>query len=547
MSIPPGSISHFPSLARRLSRIFSHAYFSHREQFLIAESENSLYARFVALCERYSLIGKELLIIPHAAIGANDEADEADDDQEEEEEDNAARDGDEGDDGENEIGRKRDKADGAKDSGAGRRTLSLDRQSGVGVKVLQRPKDKERDVSVDAAPAGSARGDAQQEPSVKEDSPSAELKEPVSASDAPQAAKGGDPDPTGPETAKKISTLGRGTKGRGKQGRGTMLWSSDSAPAAVPDVPPMPETTAPSTLAPVPASAAAGSTLTTEELSRTDSRDSVVYIGPDKQDDDAEQDPKSAVPAAVLGITSTPPRPSADIPTPSALFEAGRAEPPAPVPKDEIELLEEQGKLEPEPSVSPLPPPAGESGIGTQNTSGDSTSPSSTLDPSGTATTKEPVSIDPSSSPPPPLAPSAEDKADPAAAANSQTTPAKTKNASSSSTIPPSLSTAASPPAKQSSSPYKSTAAASPLNPPRTLSRSPEARHRALSGSPEKDKGLQSGSASEDTNQDSGLKLASLPVIPQQQQEGERSGHGAGDDMDAEGKEALVVPGSNKG
>ncbi|KAI9636416.1 Mob1/phocein, partial [Dioszegia hungarica] len=80
MSIPPGSLSHFPSLSRRLSRIFSHAYFHHREQFLISESETSLYARFVALCEAYGLVGKELLIIPN--LGKAEEASEDEEDDE---------------------------------------------------------------------------------------------------------------------------------------------------------------------------------------------------------------------------------------------------------------------------------------------------------------------------------------------------------------------------------------------------------------------------------------------------------------------------------
>ncbi|ODN82187.1 hypothetical protein L202_02477 [Cryptococcus amylolentus CBS 6039] len=65
MQIPSASLSHFPSMFRRLSRIFSHAYFYHREAFELAESENSLYARFAGLCEAYELVGKDLLQIPN--------------------------------------------------------------------------------------------------------------------------------------------------------------------------------------------------------------------------------------------------------------------------------------------------------------------------------------------------------------------------------------------------------------------------------------------------------------------------------------------------
>ena len=49
INIPPASLRHFCSLARRLSRIFAHAYFHRREAFEQAEAETSLWARFLAL------------------------------------------------------------------------------------------------------------------------------------------------------------------------------------------------------------------------------------------------------------------------------------------------------------------------------------------------------------------------------------------------------------------------------------------------------------------------------------------------------------------
>ncbi|EJD05475.1 Mob1/phocein [Fomitiporia mediterranea MF3/22] len=64
ISIPQPSVRHFSSLARRLGRIFAHAYFHHREAFESAEAENSLYARFLALTSRFELVPPEFLVIP---------------------------------------------------------------------------------------------------------------------------------------------------------------------------------------------------------------------------------------------------------------------------------------------------------------------------------------------------------------------------------------------------------------------------------------------------------------------------------------------------
>ena len=64
LSIPASSYRHFSSLARRLGRIFAHAYFHHREAFEQAEAESSLYARFLALTSRFDLVPAEFLVIP---------------------------------------------------------------------------------------------------------------------------------------------------------------------------------------------------------------------------------------------------------------------------------------------------------------------------------------------------------------------------------------------------------------------------------------------------------------------------------------------------
>ncbi|TFK68541.1 Mob1/phocein [Pluteus cervinus] len=64
LRIPEASRRHFSSLARRLGRIFAHAYFHHREAFEQAEVESSLYARFLALASKFDLVPAEFLAIP---------------------------------------------------------------------------------------------------------------------------------------------------------------------------------------------------------------------------------------------------------------------------------------------------------------------------------------------------------------------------------------------------------------------------------------------------------------------------------------------------
>ena len=70
-NIPPLSHRHFGSLARRLGRIFAHAFFHHREVFEQAEAESSLYARFLALTYKYDFGPPEFLIIPTQDLEAS--------------------------------------------------------------------------------------------------------------------------------------------------------------------------------------------------------------------------------------------------------------------------------------------------------------------------------------------------------------------------------------------------------------------------------------------------------------------------------------------
>ncbi|TCD68764.1 hypothetical protein EIP91_009910 [Steccherinum ochraceum] len=75
LTIPEASRRHFPSLARRLGRIFAHAYFHHREAFEQAEAESSLYARFLALTSKFDLVPSEFLVIPPRLSSMHDNED----------------------------------------------------------------------------------------------------------------------------------------------------------------------------------------------------------------------------------------------------------------------------------------------------------------------------------------------------------------------------------------------------------------------------------------------------------------------------------------
>ncbi|KAI8066246.1 Mob1/phocein [Gilbertella persicaria] len=65
ISVPEPSLKHFQSIARRLYRIFAHAYFHHREVYESFENETHLYARFLKLSQTYELIPNSLVSIPN--------------------------------------------------------------------------------------------------------------------------------------------------------------------------------------------------------------------------------------------------------------------------------------------------------------------------------------------------------------------------------------------------------------------------------------------------------------------------------------------------
>ncbi|KAI8338989.1 preimplantation protein [Chlamydoabsidia padenii] len=79
ISIPEPSLKHFQSIARRLYRIFAHAYFHHREIYEVFENDTSLYARFLLLSRTYSLVPSDLVSIPDGNQEYPDENDNGDD------------------------------------------------------------------------------------------------------------------------------------------------------------------------------------------------------------------------------------------------------------------------------------------------------------------------------------------------------------------------------------------------------------------------------------------------------------------------------------
>jgi hypothetical protein len=290
MQIPPASLSHFPSLFRRLSRIFAHAYYHHRELFALAEAETSLYARFVALCERYDLVGENLLVIPRSAVSRLSAGDSSDDDDSEQDED-------EDEDGDGARGRDVVSGEG---QGQERRTHSLDRHPVSNLDPIQPPRLPPKDMETQ-----------------KEKSPGLKLEE-ISAT--PESRTYSQDTMTAQKFDRNM-TMGKGTLGRGKQSRGTMLWTSDT-----PSVPEDED-----------GAGEAGEGV--GGMTRSDSQDTMVHVGPET----AQTVPEAE--SSEIGSVGD-----------AKDLEAREDETGEVVPKDEIELLEEEGKLKPEPSVSPLPP-----------------------------------------------------------------------------------------------------------------------------------------------------------------------------------------------
>jgi hypothetical protein len=63
-SIPSASVHYFQSIMRRLFRIFSHAYYHHRDVYDQFEAEHRLCKRFVAFSLAFNLLTKDQFIFP---------------------------------------------------------------------------------------------------------------------------------------------------------------------------------------------------------------------------------------------------------------------------------------------------------------------------------------------------------------------------------------------------------------------------------------------------------------------------------------------------
>nr|CAG4634992.1 EOG090X0BA8 [Alona affinis] len=64
ISIKESSVAKLGSVCRRVYRIFSHAYFHHRNLFDEFENETCLCRRFTEFVTKYNLMSKEILIVP---------------------------------------------------------------------------------------------------------------------------------------------------------------------------------------------------------------------------------------------------------------------------------------------------------------------------------------------------------------------------------------------------------------------------------------------------------------------------------------------------
>lgn len=64
VSVKENSVQRLSSVARRIYRIFSHAYYHHRTLYDELEAENHLCRRFTRYVTKYSLMSQENLIVP---------------------------------------------------------------------------------------------------------------------------------------------------------------------------------------------------------------------------------------------------------------------------------------------------------------------------------------------------------------------------------------------------------------------------------------------------------------------------------------------------
>ncbi|TXT13213.1 hypothetical protein VHUM_01614 [Vanrija humicola] len=254
LQIPHASLAHFPSLFRRLSRIFSHAYFHHREAFATSEAETSLYARFVALCQRYELVGQSLLIIPpegYEVVSQHD--DEEDEEEEEDEDDHDAEDHEVAEhDSDEERQEATDGTEPSLDDNSPPRGREFDNVAGRSHSLDRHP--------VSLQSPGKWTTGSPVQPANKGKPAPAQASDVLSPPSGTVSLNGLDEDVVPPTT----QTKGRNTLSRGKTPRATTVWTSGAGSS-----PPKADT-----IAEAP-------------LSRTESIDTIVHIGPESDDEGA--------------------------------------------------------------------------------------------------------------------------------------------------------------------------------------------------------------------------------------------------------------------
>ncbi|KLT45303.1 Mob1/phocein [Cutaneotrichosporon oleaginosum] len=328
LQIPHASLAHFPSLFRRLSRIFSHAYFHHGEAFATAEAETSLYARFVALCEKYELVSSTLLIIPQSGyeVTVMDDDGWGDDD-----EDKAEDEEEEGEKVDEEQAKEEDKDNDHEEKPTEEPTSP-------------RPEDKtdeERRTDASSPPADSAL-----RPSLgRYASPGKWATSPVQPATKGKPAPAHTSESLSPPSTRatldnfedekplpKASTNKRGTLSRGKAPRAANVWAAEKE-AEGEEVPPL------------PTSPGIG-------MARKESVESVVYVGKDGEDEDVHSETTSDA-ITDAAVTSSPAS------APSVLEPAAPEEAASPAPSETLAVEETEQSTSPKtPALSiPTPPP----------------------------------------------------------------------------------------------------------------------------------------------------------------------------------------------
>ncbi|BEI85082.1 hypothetical protein CcaverHIS002_0504830 [Cutaneotrichosporon cavernicola] len=300
LQIPHASLAHFPSLFRRLSRIFSHAYFHHREAFATAEAETSLYARFVALCEKYELVSSNLLIIPQSGYEVTVMGDGWGDD----DEDKAEDEGEEEEDGHEE---RHEDYEGGEDKDA---TPSDDDKSPSAEDMV----DDDRPDEASSPPADSGLKHnlgrytspgkwttSPVQPATKGKPAPAHTSESLS----PPSTRASLDDYDEEKPLPKANTTKRGTLSRGKAPRAANVWTAEKEAEGEEVVPEVPQ---------LPTSPGIG-------MARKESVDSVVYVGKEEDDDEVLAADEPVLPEAQIFASPAAAAPSVLEPTHDAETE----------------------------------------------------------------------------------------------------------------------------------------------------------------------------------------------------------------------------------